>query len=487
MRLRQLDFKQSIEIWGNVDISNEIANVNGLKNLDDLNSNHVLVWVTYNTIEKNLKELYPVFIEKLKYIVKKRAIFYQNTNNKTPIDALIGECETTAFDQLETLYAESPSLVDPRGIVDSRISSIHGRFWRRLENELEANKEKFIKNNEKLTFIEQIEIDKNKDYEAIRIIADKARSKMPAKIWLATGELDSTQENEMEEMSIVEVAPIAIKKSCVETNWDKEVIFDNFIDGCLQHKLNYPELHTLGEALQGTDIPIAKRLKWFDKIYITLNFESSVVIDISKGEYQNEYLRPVNEILFLKDFGSFVCLSGNEAASIKMILEKVENNNKNVFMIFLNDINGPTTLPFAKTLISNNSEIKCITLLKLFNGECKYESHETAVLETSLGKMRSFQNDSFNVYKKLAKKDYIEKGFITRKFHIEMTNNVIFPLFTKEEMEIVKSNIERIKFESIAEDYESLYSLPSFAYKLINMRGKLFDYEQSTIYKIINE
>jgi len=218
-----------------------------------------------------------------------------------------------------------------------------------------------------------------------------------------------------------------------------------------------------------------------------MNFKSTVVIDISKGEYQNEYLRPVNQILFLKDYGSFVCLSGKEAASIKMILENVGINNEKVFLIFLNAINGPTTIPFKKNLISDDQENKCITLLKLFNGECKYTLSEIACLESCLGKIRSFQNDFLNVYNKLAEKGYIEKGFMTRKFYLEMNNNVDFSLFTKEEMEIVKSNIERIKFESIAEDYESLHSLPSLAYKLINMRGKLYDYEQSTIYKIINE
>ena len=147
---------------------------------------------------------------------------------------------------METLYGESPSFTDPRNIADSRITTIHGRFWKRLEDEIENNREKLKKNNEKLTFIDDMESDKNKDYDAIRAILDKARIKLPARIWLAVGELDSENEKEMEEMSIVEVEPIAIKKSCDETNWnDKNVIFDNFIEGCLQHKPNYPELLTL--------------------------------------------------------------------------------------------------------------------------------------------------------------------------------------------------------------------------------------------------
>ncbi|CAF4655911.1 unnamed protein product [Rotaria sp. Silwood2] len=52
MRLRDLDFKQSIVLWGSKEISAELAMINGIQ-LNDITSKHVLTWVTYNTIKKN--------------------------------------------------------------------------------------------------------------------------------------------------------------------------------------------------------------------------------------------------------------------------------------------------------------------------------------------------------------------------------------------------------------------------------------------------
>ncbi|CAF2162823.1 unnamed protein product [Rotaria magnacalcarata] len=66
MRLRDLDFKQSIVLWGSKEISAEIAIINEI-NIDEIISKHVLTWVTYNTIQKNENDLYLVMKEKLKY------------------------------------------------------------------------------------------------------------------------------------------------------------------------------------------------------------------------------------------------------------------------------------------------------------------------------------------------------------------------------------------------------------------------------------
>ena len=119
MRLRQLDFKQSIVTWGLDNISSEIAEVNRVA-VEDLSSKHVLIWITYNTIIKNEKDLYPVFIEKIRYIVKKRALYYQNQNYKIPMKSLIQECETLVLDDLEIMYGDTPNPKDPRALLDPK-------------------------------------------------------------------------------------------------------------------------------------------------------------------------------------------------------------------------------------------------------------------------------------------------------------------------------------------------------------------------------
>ena len=492
MRLRQLDFKQSVEIWGNRDISNEIANVNDLKNLNELNSSHVIVWVTYNTIEKNLKDLYPVLIEKIKYIVKKRALDYQIKNINIPVAALIGECEVSVIDELESLYAESPSLVDPMNVIDKRISFIFGEFWTRLEKELGKIKEKLANNNEHLKFLDHLKADKNKDYEYIRVMVDKTLNKLPEKIWIAVGELNSSQENEkeMEEMQIIELAPVPVRIRSDEMSWkDYNVIFNNFIQGCFDvQQTNYPKIFSLKEALEGCDISIYNKLKWSQNIYITENFKTTVQTDKSKGEFQNNYLRPINAILFFRDSGSFVCLSGKEASSIKKVIEARVNNNGNVFMMLLNDFDGPTTIPCRANIISDKITKKCLVLLKFFNGECMYQEDEIPFLESCMGKIKLiFQESIFQgLNEKLNKSKNLNKGFLTNMAQIELTNKSKFPNFEQNEMEEINNKIETVISDSIATDYESLSYLPSLALKLINMRGRSHEYEQSAIYKIIN-
>ncbi len=61
MRLRDLDFKQSVELWGSKEISVEIAIINGIK-LDDITSKHVLMWVTYTLLSDGFTRIIVIFI-----------------------------------------------------------------------------------------------------------------------------------------------------------------------------------------------------------------------------------------------------------------------------------------------------------------------------------------------------------------------------------------------------------------------------------------
>ncbi|CAF4381519.1 unnamed protein product [Rotaria sp. Silwood2] len=107
MRLRELDFKQSIVLWGTKEISAEIANINGMT-IDNITNKHVLIWVTYNTIQKNENDLYLVTKEKLKYVIKRRALEYQKKIKEIPMDSLIIAYVSEGLDSIEKSYGITP-------------------------------------------------------------------------------------------------------------------------------------------------------------------------------------------------------------------------------------------------------------------------------------------------------------------------------------------------------------------------------------------
>ncbi|CAF1395285.1 unnamed protein product [Adineta steineri] len=96
MRLRDLDFNQSVVLWGTGEISAEVAIINGIR-LHNIASKHVLTWVTYNTIRKNESDLYLVMKEKLKYVIKSRALEYQKKLEEIPMDSLIKAYEPVSY------------------------------------------------------------------------------------------------------------------------------------------------------------------------------------------------------------------------------------------------------------------------------------------------------------------------------------------------------------------------------------------------------
>lgn len=136
MRLRDLDFKQSIVFWGLKEISAEIAIINGTK-LDDITSKHVLTWITYNTIRKNESDLYLVMKEKLQYVIKSRALEYQKKIKEIPMDSLIIAYVSETSDSIEVSYSNTPRERNPRDLLNGSMSAYLDKFYPSLKSELE--------------------------------------------------------------------------------------------------------------------------------------------------------------------------------------------------------------------------------------------------------------------------------------------------------------------------------------------------------------
>ncbi|CAF4857346.1 unnamed protein product, partial [Rotaria sp. Silwood2] len=134
MRLRDLDYKQSVVLWGFKEISAEIAMINGIR-LDEISSKHVITWVTYNTIRKNENDLYLVMKEKLKYVIKSRAFEYQKKMNQIFMNPLSIAYVNQSSDSVQKLYGTTPQERNPIDILNQNMGAYLRTFYGRLKSE----------------------------------------------------------------------------------------------------------------------------------------------------------------------------------------------------------------------------------------------------------------------------------------------------------------------------------------------------------------
>ncbi|CAF4664694.1 unnamed protein product [Rotaria sp. Silwood2] len=229
MRLRDLDSKQLVVLWGSKEVSAEIAMINGIK-LNDITSKHVLTWVTYNTIRKNENDLYPVMKEKLKYVIKSRALKYQK-KIEIPIDSLIIAYVSESLDNIEKLYGITPQKRDPRDLLSLNLSAYINKFYPYLESELERK-------GQSLELINEIDENlNNEDRPKMKRILKRIDQKLPKRILTTNADYDGDQENEkeIEEMQRAQVIPVIEKKPVCETEWHFDTIFEqNFKENGLR-------------------------------------------------------------------------------------------------------------------------------------------------------------------------------------------------------------------------------------------------------------
>ncbi|CAF1307775.1 unnamed protein product, partial [Rotaria sp. Silwood1] len=215
MRIRDLDFKQSIVIWGLKEMSAEIAIINGIK-LDEITSKHVLTWVTYNTIRKNENDLYPVTKEKLKYVIKGRALEYQKKIKEIPMDSLIVAYVSENIDSIENSYGTTPRERNPRDLLNKNMGTYLSEFYPFVKSELE-NKETYSH------FIKELNEHWNDiDRPKMKKIIEKVDKKLPNDILTTNADYNCEQENarEIEEIQHVELASELKNTPSIEIAWD---------------------------------------------------------------------------------------------------------------------------------------------------------------------------------------------------------------------------------------------------------------------------
>ncbi|CAF1198957.1 unnamed protein product [Rotaria sordida] len=487
MRLRDLDFKQSIVLWGSKETTADIATINDIK-ADSITSKHVLIWVTYNTIQKNENDLYPVTKEKLKYVIKSRALKYQK-KIEIPIDSLIIAYESESLDNIEKLYGITPYPRDPRDLLNLHMSTYLNKFYPSVQRDLERKRQ--LKE-----LINEINENRNKeDRPTMQNILKRIDDKLPERILTADNDYDGNQENEkeIEEMQIVQSILVTERRPEKENDWYFDRVFErNFKENCLRGEDGYPKLKELGKCFEFTNINHLKDFKWHHRVFVTENFIRTVSNnDKLNKRYQTDYLKPVNMILIHRT-GIDVCFIVISAFEAKSLIPLCyERNDPNVCLMHIDDVNGPTMVP-KTTIILKEKEIHSVITIRLFNGQCRYKEEEIPMLKKCVAFvdkhcLHEDKKISEQVYNELEDRDYIVHGFMTYKLASKLTNqNERILVETETHYEIdLQNRFHSIIHESIAEDVKSIWRLSSLIRKLVQIRGKSEQYQTSELRNIL--
>ncbi|CAF1375327.1 unnamed protein product [Adineta ricciae] len=488
MRLRDLDYKQSIVLWGSKEISADIAMVNGIKP-DDINSKHVLTWVTYNTIQTNENDLYLVTKEKLQYIIKSRALEFQKLFLDIRLDSLIKVFVSEYVDSIEHFYGKTPQPRNPRDLLHHSMSALLGRFYPIFQNELKEKVKSSDLHGKILT------ISEDTDREKMRSIIEKVYSKLPSKILTTNTEFNGDQENEREteEIKRIEIAYVKYSVPIREIIWNFQMIFEqDFKEKGLRGEKDYPVLKELNKCFEFTNIDGLKTLKWNSKILATNNFiETTDIIDKKNRQYQNDYLKPVNMIVIHKTDRetSFIIISAFEAKHLIQLCQK--RIDSTVRLIHIDDIDGSIMIPInAPKLTKEEKDVA--TIIRLFNGDCHYNMNEIDVIKKCVALVESdrLHEDkaiSKRIHTELESKHYLMNNFITSNLAIKLANsNDQILLETENQFRIDLQNIfHSIINESIVGDVKKVYELPGLIKQLIRIRGKSDQYQSSTLKTVL--
>ncbi|CAF2090386.1 unnamed protein product [Rotaria magnacalcarata] len=491
MRLRDLDFKQSIVLWGSKEISAEIAIINEI-NIDEIISKHVLTWVTYNTIQKNENDLYLVMKEKLKYVIKSRALEYQKKIKEVPMDSLIIAYVSESVDSIEKAYGTTPQERNPRDILNRNMGAYLTEFYPLLKSELE-------KKGQPKELIKEIDTNENDvDRPKMKRMLENVDKKLPKSILTINADMGSDQENEreIEEMQRIEIVPALQKAPPHEVMWYFDRVFEeNFQVKAFRGESNLPKLKELKKCFEFTDIDGLKKLKWQSKVFATENFIKTIAeIDDKNQQCQNYYLKPVNMILVHRTDKDvcFIIVSTFEAQHLVKLCH--ERKDPKVCLVHIDDINGPTMAPINAEIVKADEINNIVAIIRLFNGDCHYNNQEINVIKKCVGiveRDRFHQNKAISeeIYSELESRHYLTKGFITYKLANKLgveSEKILVEIEAKLSIDL-QSRFYLIIKESIAEDAENVWKLPGLIRQLIQIRGKTIQYERSILKEILDK
>ncbi|OCB06993.1 DUF3638 family protein [Tetrahymena thermophila SB210] len=483
MRLRDLDFKQSVVVWGSEEISSRIAKLNNI-NLDKIKTKHVIIWVTINTIIKNEKDLYPVTLLKFKEQIKNNALQIQKRHLSTPIKSLIFYLENHVHDEIEILYQHSPQLKSTLSIIQEKSEKLINDFVSHIQNDqLDHQLLNYIKAQiKKLNFND---------------IINKIKGKLPEQIMTYDVNFDCDEENEQEVEEIQQQEQVVKTQTAnaqTEKQWDFNLIFENdFITNCLTKKDQYPSLLSIKYHFWFSSFQDLKQIKWNENIYITQNFLLTVNEVANSKTYQNDFYRPIGMFLIHNiSQPKIILLSGYEANFIIKILEK--KKQEFVCMMHIDDLeNDPLITPRNINLAQTENLKNLFMILKLINGQCYFKNEELINLKKCLGLIQEDGLDSDidksnKIYEILKQAQLVLNSQFTSQLLEMLSDNNKSDFIEQIEKQFNINLFEQLRNilkNSIFDEFTKSIDLLKIFSCLAAIRGKANQFAQSTLKNMI--
>ena len=297
--------------------------------------------------------------------------------------------------------------------------------------------------------------------------------------------LENDEEKQIE-VEVLQIQQLQISipeaKPCKEEMWDFSLLFNDDFLIKVQNLILFP----IESYLKGiNDFESFEGLHWSKDIFVTANFKENVTL--VKSYHTDEFLKPCNAFLLVrkKQHSFLILISRKEAHEINEILLKTEQES--VTLMFLDDIDGATRVPFGeKNKILNLKERKLVLITKLFNRECHFENSDREIVSLLVDKINTLFRSEINSEKLYT--DLMKKGLINS---YRFLNSSEFSLLGEsEEMKgIVRNKLKLIVEEDMIFDLRrmSCSQLKQCLKTIVKIRGKLKDFKNSILEDILDK
>ncbi|CAF4584990.1 unnamed protein product [Rotaria sp. Silwood2] len=157
----------------------------------------------------------------------------------------------------------------------------------------------------------------------------------------------------------------------------------------------------------------------------------------------------------------FIIVSTYEAKNLIALCH--ERNDPKVSVIHIDDVNGPTMIPKNAIQLRKEEINNVITIIRLFNGDCRYNTEEINVIKKCVAFvdrtcLHQSKTISEQIYSELESRHYIVNSFMTYILAsklIDRNEKILLEIEINYGIDL-QSWLHSIIHESIADDAESI-------------------------------
>jgi hypothetical protein len=343
-RMRMLDKGQSLVFIGDSEVTRKIKVLNEIPQLDDPTSLHLLEWVMHNTIEETKAGL-------LEWS-HQGALFC--ATNEDPEYAILDESNSLSHLYDHQKVAQPVTEIhraDVQRYAVHRKNAPLSESMHKLSTKIAAQVENF---GSDVSFLRS-SVDEECERELEKEVEQEEEEERHLPRMIAVRERDWTNYE-----SVLRCRDVADLRALTGVKSLRDVVnTSRYIDW--KHKINYISF----AACNG--------------VYSTANFIDTVAYNDDNPSPNEEYLRPVDAVLWLPRVSSVVLLSEREADKVLPILAAAKKSipsadvAKSDMPRFLNlNYLRPSTSVSLKWSTVSNFPTKSLVQLQLFNGETSY-------------------------------------------------------------------------------------------------------------------